>query len=147
MNHIIKTLIVLAFTLLASNNYACTKCNSKKKGTKKTTNHIWSKELSSLSEDKKEISELFTWLESKLSDHQIEIENHEKLNSSYARKVKYKSKNTLEIKRMRLEIGRKNEELSSGHMHFLKDHKRLMSVIKKLKELQKEYKSHEGHNH
>jgi hypothetical protein len=146
MTNIIKVVILLACTQLASTANACTKCNSKKKSPQKLSKFVWSKERSSLDQDKSEISQLFKWFEDRMTDHQTEIEEHEKVRSRYARKVKYKSNNTLETKRLKLEIGRESNVLSSDHDHFLKDHKKLMAMIKKLRVLQKELKSH-GHNH
>jgi predicted nucleic acid-binding Zn-ribbon protein len=147
MSKLIQVLIVLSFTQLASNYHACTKCKTKKNHIIKANKFVWSNEQSILSKDLNDISKIFTWYENEVKDHQNEIEKHEQLKSRYATKLKYKSSNKLEFKRLKLEIGRNNDDLSNHHRAFLKDHKKVASIVNKLKALQKSIKSHDGHDH
>lgn len=128
-------------------------CSSHKKNIESLNNpessSSWRSASKKLLKDKEKIDDVLLWYSEYLEKHnktllkyEVSIKALEKNVNRYAN-----SNEVLKLKKSKLQLSLKKDEISNKHIHFLEDHEIFMNSLTKVIEVKNEIESHDGHDH
>ena len=109
----------------------------------------WTNEISRITSDKKEMMTLSKWVQEYIDKHIKKLEGYTLAVKSHKQKfltLKGINKN-LEVKKIKLELGRKKSEVIEQHHHFLEDYEEMKKIINRLRKFKMDVESHQEHHH